>query len=138
MLPHLELLRSVVEVSTFVVRGGQDRRHAARSQTARHMDSRHPDSRKSERRSSDRRAENRRAPVSRRRTRTGRIGSDAATRELSVTVSIGVAEANAKTSGVEQVIQAADKALYQAKQAGRNRVEPTIMPRPAKASRSIA
>jgi len=43
--------------------------------------------------------------------------------EISVTVSIGAAESNPRTRGVDQVIQAADKALYRAKHAGRNRVE---------------
>jgi GGDEF domain-containing protein len=47
----------------------------------------------------------------------------AAEGELSVTVSIGVAEANSKTHDAEQVMRLADKALYRAKHAGRNRVE---------------
>jgi diguanylate cyclase (GGDEF)-like protein len=45
--------------------------------------------------------------------------------DLSVTVSIGVAEPTARTTEIEDVIHAADKALYRAKQAGRNRVEST-------------
>ena len=40
-----------------------------------------------------------------------------------VTVSIGVAESNLRTLSAQEVIEAADKALYQAKQLGRNRVE---------------
>lgn len=43
--------------------------------------------------------------------------------ELSVTVSIGVAEAGPRTRDVEEVMRAADRALYRAKQSGRNRVE---------------
>lgn len=43
--------------------------------------------------------------------------------QLSVSISIGVAEANRKTRAVEDVIRAADQALYRAKRAGRNRVE---------------
>ncbi|HVI10393.1 MAG TPA: GGDEF domain-containing protein [Candidatus Binatia bacterium] len=46
----------------------------------------------------------------------------AAPREISVTVSIGVATGTAAAE-VEQVIKAADKALYAAKNGGRNRVE---------------
>ena len=42
---------------------------------------------------------------------------------LSVTVSIGVAEPGTRNRQAEQVIQAADQALYRAKQKGRNRVE---------------
>jgi diguanylate cyclase (GGDEF)-like protein len=42
---------------------------------------------------------------------------------LSVTVSIGVADSGKDAREVEQVIQAADKALYRAKHNGRNRVE---------------
>jgi diguanylate cyclase (GGDEF)-like protein len=40
-----------------------------------------------------------------------------------VTVSIGVAEPGTRNRQPEQVIQAADQALYRAKQKGRNRVE---------------
>jgi two-component system cell cycle response regulator len=39
-----------------------------------------------------------------------------------VTVSVGLAERTEGWSTPEQVITAADKALYQAKRAGRNRV----------------
>lgn len=39
-----------------------------------------------------------------------------------ITVSIGVAERNHKHSSPDQVVMAADKALYRAKEAGRNRV----------------
>jgi len=37
-----------------------------------------------------------------------------------VTISIGVAERNEKYTSPEQVLMAADKALYRAKKAGRN------------------
>jgi diguanylate cyclase (GGDEF)-like protein len=57
---------------------------------------------------------------------------------LSVTVSIGVAEPGPKMREVEQVIQAADKALYRAKKAGRNRVEISGESRSRAAKRSIA
>ncbi len=41
---------------------------------------------------------------------------------IMITVSIGVAERNHRHTSPDQVIQAADKALYRAKEAGRNRV----------------
>jgi len=45
------------------------------------------------------------------------------TREaIVITVSIGVAEKNQRHSTADQVLQAADKALYRAKESGRNRV----------------
>jgi diguanylate cyclase (GGDEF)-like protein len=45
------------------------------------------------------------------------------TREVRVTVSIGAAEPRSQFSKVDQVLLAADKALYRAKDGGRNRVE---------------
>ncbi len=41
---------------------------------------------------------------------------------IMITVSIGVAERNHRNMSPDQVVQAADKALYRAKEAGRNRV----------------
>ena len=49
--------------------------------------------------------------------------SDRLSDRLSVTVSIGVAEPGTRNRQPEQVIQAADQALYRAKHRGRNRVE---------------
>ncbi len=43
-------------------------------------------------------------------------------KEVSVTVSIGVADCADRGTGPQQVLKAADKALYRAKSAGRNRV----------------
>jgi diguanylate cyclase (GGDEF)-like protein len=45
------------------------------------------------------------------------------TRQVSVTVSIGAAEADERRSTPRKVIEAADRALYRAKENGRNRVE---------------
>lgn len=45
-----------------------------------------------------------------------------ARKRLAVTVSIGVAERDSRTNDPEMVLKAADKALYRAKQEGRNRV----------------
>ena len=42
--------------------------------------------------------------------------------QIVITVSIGVAEKNSRHSIPDQVVMAADKALYRAKEAGRNRV----------------
>jgi diguanylate cyclase (GGDEF)-like protein len=42
--------------------------------------------------------------------------------QVVITVSIGVAEKNSRQSSPDQVVNAADKALYRAKEAGRNRV----------------
>ena len=44
-------------------------------------------------------------------------------RKLSVTVSIGVAESAGREADPREVVKAADRALYRAKHAGRNRVE---------------
>ena len=45
------------------------------------------------------------------------------TQELNVTVSIGVAEKQAKHSSTQDIMKSADNALYKAKKKGRNRVE---------------
>ncbi len=56
-----------------------------------------------------------------------------------MTVSIGVAETNTRLTSPEQVMAAADKALYRAKRAGRNRVETaSARPRSSRLKRSIA
>ena len=108
-VPHLEKLRFAVEAATFRVRGGQDRRRVPRG----------PD---------------RRAMASSKGARIRRLAEEESVMDLSVTVSIGVAEPTARNRDVEEVIHAADKALYRAKQGGRNRVE-TASPQRSRASR---
>lgn len=118
-LPHLKSLRVAIEESRFRTRNLPERRNVARGP--------------------DRRNESKRS-VARRLTTYARDASKSAAGELSVTVSIGVAESNAKTREVETVIQAADKALYRAKHAGRNRVEVAGAQRPrgSRLKRNIA
>jgi diguanylate cyclase (GGDEF)-like protein len=113
-MPHLEALRSEIEASPFRLRSQSERRQATHQTSER---------RKSPRRRAARPA---RAPA--------RSGSS---HQISVTVSIGAAEARAKYREVEQVVQAADKALYVAKQSGRNRVVTAAAERGSR-SRSIA
>ncbi len=93
--PHLDLLRKVIETSTFHVRtspvlvpANEDRRRPSKKKSS--------------------------APPPPRESRGG---------ELSVTVSIGVAESRSPAQQLDQIMRSADKALYRAKQAGRNRVE---------------
>ncbi len=150
-MPHLELLRSVIEVATFRVRGGQERRGRARAQDSRWADSRSQDApdqdtrnqdtpardfRNHDRRNSERRDRPRRPPAPRKRTRS--VIPVPGDQQISVTVSIGAAEPNARFRSVEQVIQAADQALYRAKQSGRNRVELSSAPRSTRLKRNIA
>jgi len=149
VLPHLELLRSVVEVSSFQLRAGQERRAApssrSRDPNRRAQENSNPKSRSEEfqgreRRAADRRADTHRTSGSRSRTRSARPGpaTPPTGRPLSVTVSIGLAEPDTRARAPEQVVQAADKALYRAKQSGRNRVESGAAPRPGKPRRNIA
>ncbi|MDA2914670.1 diguanylate cyclase, partial [Acidobacteriia bacterium AH_259_A11_L15] len=49
--------------------------------------------------------------------------ASASPNQVSVTVSMGVAEPDARHTTPQEVIQAADQALYRAKKAGRNRVK---------------
>jgi diguanylate cyclase (GGDEF)-like protein len=102
LLDHLEQLRASIEASSFRLRGKhEDRRQEARGP--------------------DRRI---RAGS---RTRSGRairqLSRAPAPTELSVTASIGVATSSGESASPDEVVQAADKALYRAKSAGRNRVE---------------
>jgi GGDEF domain-containing protein len=129
VLPHVEFLRKTIASSSFRVRAGLDRR---RSKAPIHKDERRAHARRARDRANDRENEERQnsRPVgprrsARRRTRnliTEAVGLNARN-ELSVTVSIGVAEPTGRNQEVERVILAADKALYRAKQGGRNRVE---------------
>jgi len=114
-LDHLDALRLTIERSQFKVRG-VERRTISRPGEA------------------DRRKPSRKKAVTITPPPDGR---------LSVTVSIGVAEPSTRNRQPEQVIQAADQALYRAKERGRNRVElataaplPLEKARRAKASRS--
>ena len=138
-MPHLELLRSVIEVSTFRVRAGEERRRAPQARRKpSDQAGETKDFRGQDRRSSERRTQARRAGAPRRSTRPVRPSEETASAEVSVTVSIGVAEPRARIRAVEDVIQAADQALYRAKQAGRNRVEFAPVSRLARFKRNIA
>jgi len=98
VLPELEALRLAISESSFRTRTTLERRKNVRGPDRRHT-----------------------ATGSVSRVRQAR--SQLLPRELSVTVSVGVAEPNARTRSVEEVIAAADNALYRAKRGGRNRVE---------------
>jgi diguanylate cyclase (GGDEF)-like protein len=98
-LPYLEELRKDIEESVFCLRGADRRRQV---------------------RGADRRNAGRRTT----RKRKMKVEPPSAADITSVTVSIGVAGSEQlKLEKVQQVIAAADKALYRAKAAGRNRVE---------------
>ncbi len=105
---HLDALRQIIEQSSFNVRGA-DRRAAKNAEKT-------SDRRASE---SDRRKPSRKKATSNRTTAKPMQLPD----HLSVTVSMGVAEPSTRYRQPEQVIQAADQALYRAKDKGRNRVE---------------
>jgi diguanylate cyclase (GGDEF)-like protein len=96
VIADLEALRAAIADSSFRIRGIPERRKTARGP--------------------DRRNEKQQKP-------SVRSERDLNSPQLSVTISIGVAEGNSKTRAVENVIRAADQALYRAKRAGRNRVE---------------
>jgi len=105
---HLDSLRRVIETSSFQLRTSERRaeRNAGKSTEA-----------KSDRRAgeSDRRRPTRKKAIPE--------NSSQPPDRISVTVSIGVAEPSTRLRQPEQVIQAADQALYSAKGNGRNRVE---------------
>lgn len=106
VVDHLERLRSRIEASSFLMRSGPDRRHTPRGPDRRNLKG---------------------------RANTGhvirRLTNAPSSKQISVTVSIGVATGAEADAVPETVIQAADKALYRAKAAGRNRIETEAAPR---------
>jgi diguanylate cyclase (GGDEF)-like protein len=110
---HLDALRQTIQDSTFRVRGA-------------------------ERRSPTRTGEPDRRKPTREKATPAAVTQPAD--RLSVTVSIGVAEPSTRNRQPEQVINAADQALYRAKGNGRNRVElaTTAPARPARNKRAGA
>ena len=103
VVPYLDALRTLIEESRFRVRSTPERRSAPRGEGRRSVD--------------------KKATSAYRQARPRDLPAESSLSGLSVTVSIGVAEPGSKTREAEQVIQAADKALYRAKKGGRNRVE---------------
>ncbi len=104
---HLDTLRQIIEKSTFQVRGSERRAERAERQSNLGNDLRTS--------ASDRRKSSKKKAAS--------ANPAQSPDRLSVTVSIGVAEPSTRYRQPEQVIQAADQALYRAKNNGRNRVE---------------
>jgi len=101
VVDHLEQLRVTIESSEFRMRSG-DRRQIARGSDRRNV---------------------RRGGRARKGAAIRQLAQKSAAAPLSVTVSIGVASSAKEKSDPEEVLQAADKALYRAKGNGRNRVE---------------
>ena len=101
VVDHLERLRMAIESSKFRMRG-TDRRETPRG----------PDRRNERGRSRARKGDSIR-----------KLAQQQIPAPLSVTVSVGVATSSKQELSPEEVLQAADKALYRAKANGRNRVE---------------
>lgn len=101
VVDHLERLRGAIESSQFRMRG-TDRREIPRG----------PDRRNERGRGRARKGDSIR-----------KLAQPAFPSALSVTVSVGVATSSKQELSPEEVLQAADKALYRAKANGRNRVE---------------
>jgi GGDEF domain-containing protein len=109
VMEHLEKLRCDIEGSRLRLRG-PERRQEARGPERRNQ-----------------RAKGRTGIAIRRLRQEGVAAQDA--KELSVTASMGVATSKKENPVAEEVIKAADKALYRAKEGGRNRVETDSAPR---------
>jgi diguanylate cyclase (GGDEF)-like protein len=127
---HLDTLRQMIEKSTFHLRTS-DRRSVGKAKTTSDRRANESDRRKPAKKALKGRGFSRAAmPHSEQGTlfpqpansQPDRV-SDRLSDHLSVTVSIGVAGPSTRYRQPEQVIQAADQALYRAKNKGRNRVE---------------
>jgi diguanylate cyclase (GGDEF)-like protein len=138
VLDSLEELRARIEASSFRLRGAERRQQHG-------PDGRGGDGSNADRPSTDRRSVDRRR-ASRLNAKPGENirklrSAPPPTKlpsEISVTASIGVAT-SAQDKTVEEVIDAADKALYRAKNAGRNRIETAASaPRRRRAKGAIA
>jgi GGDEF domain-containing protein len=103
VVDHLERLRVAIESSQFRMRGA-DRRETPRG----------PDRRNERGRGRGR---------ARKADSIRKLAQQQIPAPLSVTVSVGVATSSKQELSPEEVLQAADKALYRAKANGRNRVE---------------
>jgi diguanylate cyclase (GGDEF)-like protein len=57
------------------------------------------------------------------KTRRSKNSTIASKKKVQVTVSVGIAGRNGRNASFDQVVRAADRALYRAKDAGRNRIE---------------
>jgi diguanylate cyclase (GGDEF)-like protein len=114
---HLDALRQIVEKSTFRMRSSDRRSERKAGESAESSDrrSREPDRRRS--------AKKKIAQIPAARPKNALRSTSHLLDHLSVTVSIGIAEPSTRNRQPEQVIQAADQALYRAKHKGRNRVE---------------
>jgi diguanylate cyclase (GGDEF)-like protein len=110
VIDHLEKLRADIEASRLRLRG-PDRRQETRG----------PDRRNQPNQRSSKRAQTGHA--------IRELSRATPSNELSVTASIGVATSRKENPSAEEVIQAADKALYRAKAGGRNRIETGSAPR---------
>jgi diguanylate cyclase (GGDEF)-like protein len=111
---HLETLRQIIERSTFHLRGSERRNQRSGEKGADSGSDRRTPTPQSDRRKSARKKTVASIPKS---------SPDLPATLISVTVSIGAAEPSTRNRQPEQVIQAADQALYRAKHKGRNRVE---------------
>ncbi len=137
---HLDALRKGIEKSTFQVRGSDRRAEKNAEQSAEKSSNRRSATSQSDRRKSAKSAKRKTAAASsskqwnlfpqpasqspnRSSDRSSDLAFDRLSNQLSVTVSIGVAEPSTRNRRPEHVIQAADQALYRAKNEGRNRVE---------------
>jgi GGDEF domain-containing protein len=106
VLEHLEQLRTSIEASSFRLRGW-DRRRGERGPERRNV----------------------RAGISSQGRLIRELARSGEPKQISVTASMGVASSGLESSSADDVIKAADKALYRAKEAGRNRIESASTPR---------